>query len=376
MAEISTQAMATDTAALHAELKRLEEELERKRLEEEIRKLQSQLEESGAGGSAGQNESEEEEEVKAVEEYEEVSEYEEVVEEEEEFSPVTAMKHYQPAYVAPKLSGKKDNLFTSALAAKQAEADRKKEEKAARAEAAKPKSVAALSGAGTPGTGGGGVHAEEDESDLPPLPPLTQRTIPKTPASPAGSETPMEQLIGPKLYKQGKLVSTTTVAGCEGMDLILLFFGAGWQRECKPFAARLLDFYTVTTSSKVDNNDVKIECVYVPSDRNLNEFKQVFGKMPWLAMATQTSSYKNAMSKSMHIIDVPFLVVVEPSTGQIVSTRGVEEISACKRRDAHQYQALLRRWKSTTPIPMSEVEKQVEQNSADNLKRGVLYWHD
>ena len=33
----------TDTAALQAELQRLEEELERKRLEDEIKRLQSQL---------------------------------------------------------------------------------------------------------------------------------------------------------------------------------------------------------------------------------------------------------------------------------------------------------------------------------------------
>lgn len=284
----------TSAAALQAELKRLEEELEKKKLEEEIRKLESQLQQQE--GLAGEGEYYEvvEEEVVDAEEGEEY--YEEVEEEvteeyEEEVLPsspepspkkergphawgMTQQQQNAPAQPAAannpqhQRSGagkalRKSNPFTKALEEKKAAAVKKEQEKAARAEAAKPKSAISSSSAGGEGAGG----EQQDGDPLPSLPPLKPRTIPKVPASSAGDETPMELLLGPKLYKQGKLIACSTVGGCQDMDLVLLYFGAGWQRECKLFVQQLLDFYTATTSTSIDGNDTNLEVIYISQDK-------------------------------------------------------------------------------------------------------------
>jgi len=384
-----------NTAALQDELRRLEEQLARKKLEEEIRKLESQLE--AARGGAGEDEDQEEE--LTEEEYDEVieeevtdseyedDEYEEEVVEEEGVtaSPESAKKGRVPRWggrakqppkdenaprlppVKPRLNQKlkKSNPFTKTIRDKEAAAAAKEEKKAARAAALAPKPILASGGAGG-----------DDDPDLPDLPPLTPRVVPKVPASPTGDETPMEALLGPKLYKQGKLIATTTVAGCQGMDLVLLYFGAGWKRECKIFSNLLLDFYTITTSSNVANNDVSLEVIYVPQDRSLNDFKQVFAKMPYLSMATGTSAFKNAMSKALYITDVPALIVLDPNTGFVVTTSGVADIQALMpRRNIEACQALARKWKNSDAVPMAEAEKELALRNG-NLENGILYWHE
>lgn len=204
---------------------------------------------------------------------------------------------------------------------------------------------------------------------LPDLPHFAPRIIPDLPASMPMQQTPMETLLGPKLYKQGKLVATTTVAGCHDQDLVMLYFGAAWRRECKEFHPLLIDFYKIVA---IPN---KVECIYISSDRNLQEFKDYFSMVPFLSLPTQTSVFKNSLARNLELVDLPSLVVLQPSTGMVVTTCGVTDVENLKRRDVAQCNALVAKWKSTTPIPLNDV---VGDHSLKygTMNRGYLYWQE
>lgn len=395
-----------DQAALEAELQRLQEQLEKKRLEEEIRQLQAQLqsvEKPGQTSDAGEDGEElvivVEEEVTEYEE-EEVTEYEEVVEEEEIVEDVPAPAPAKPATrtgvrtsrttpnrsknapppvstisvgdecnadagvteaekklsdsrMNPKFLGV-SNPFTRNMEAKKVAAQNAEKEKAATAAAGHP----------------GNRASTQQDGPLPDLPPFKARVIPKLPSSPAGQETPMEVLLGPKLYKQGKLVATTTVAGLADQDLVMLYVGREWGRECKPFIPLLSEFYQMTSAEH------KIECVYISQDRTLLEFKTSFANLPsFLAMPPGTSALKNKLAQGLKLVDLPSLVVIDPKTGNVITNTGVDELQSCQRRSMQHYNALIKRWKSTTPIPMSQVEMDSRLVNG-NMQRGTLYWQE
>lgn len=199
--------------------------------------------------------------------------------------------------------------------------------------------------------------------------PFTQRVIPNIEASPAGQETPMELLMGPKMYKNGKLVATTTRAACEGQELVLLFFAASWNRQCKPFFPKLLDFY------KLVSNAHKAECIYVSTDRNLNEFKEAFSNMPYVAMPTGTADYKNRIAKELKILEVPFLVVLDVATAHVITTNGVDLVDRLERGNWDQASALVEEWKSSTPVPLEQVQLDTRLVNG-TMERGILYWHN
>lgn len=382
-------------AALEAELRALEEQLEKKRIEEEIRQLQAQLE-------AVQPEDAEEEYEEIVEyidydqdyeeEYEEVEEYteseveEEIIEEEEMASPSRETTSAVAPPVAPSRSTttrvasnkpiaaagegaptskprfvtrvKKQNAFTRNMEAKAAAAARAEREKAEAAVKAHPKHR------------GGAVQVvqkSKEQGPLPDLPPFTARVIPKTPPSAAGDETNMEILLGPKLYKGGKCISCSTNAGVEDQELVMLYFAAYWNSDCKPFFALLDDFY------KIVSKEAKLEVIYISCDRSLQHFKEAFVKLPYLAMPPGTSPLKNTLARALQLVDMPSLVVMNPQTGHIITTKAVEQIENLDRRNIDQCKALVAQWKATKPIPISEVQHDKRFVNGD-MERGFLYW--
>jgi hypothetical protein len=59
----------------------------------------------------------------------------------------------------------------------------------------------------------------------------------------------------------------------------------------------------------------------------------------------------------------------------VVTTRGVIDVHNLSRRDVAQCNALVAKWKSTTPIPLSEVvdDHMLKHGTMD---RGYLYWQE
>ena len=385
-----------DTADLQAQLRALEEQLERKRLEEEIAQLQLQLANSSASklNATASNpvaaavddtyDEEEYEEEEYIEEYDEEEYEEEVIIEIDESEPATP-----PTPVGTKRRSVRptQNAKTLVASAKQSTAPdttamydelRLLEEELQRRQLQEDLKALEQQAAAMNMSAGGSTPKESHQvtsaprSFTPvakPSGPFKQRVIPNIEASPAGEETPMELLMGPKLYKDGKLVATTTRAACEGQQLMLLFFAASWNRLCKPFFPKFLDFY------KLVNQAHGVECIYISTDRNLNEFKEAFSKMPYVAMPTGTAEYKNRIAKELKILEVPFLVVVDVATAHVITTNGVDLIDRLERGNWEQANSLVEDWKRATPVPLEQVQLDTRLVNGV-MERGILYWHN
>ncbi|GKY97782.1 hypothetical protein MPSEU_000736400 [Mayamaea pseudoterrestris] len=410
-----------DTTDLQAQLKALEEQLQRKRLEEEIAHLQLQLVSASKGSGSLSNSHRFAPAVAAQvdddEEYEEEEYTEEYVEDEMdeavivEIEPARAapgtpsqanggavppqnkrqsvqpvqqtttgggmlmpkVRSAAPAHskTAPRCTASDTSALYDELRELEEELKRKQLEEELKAPEQQAASMQVADGTILKQslTRSASPSSRSTSSVAEPSAPFKQRVIPNIQASPAGQETPMELLLGPKLYKNGKLVATTTRAGCESQQIMLLFFAASWNRLCKPFFPKLLDFY------KLVNQPHAVECIYVSTDRNLNEFKEAFAKMPYLAMPTGTADYKNRIAKELKILEVPFLVVLDVATAQVITTNGMDLVDRLERGNWEQANALVEDWKRATPVPLDQVQLDTRLVNGV-MERGILYWHN
>ena len=357
---------ARDPSELQTEIQRLQAELERMKLEEKVQQLEQQLlatkENANQLTDDGQDEEEyyDEEEIIEEEVIEEEEFVEETVEEEEDIFPTPVATQH------PTKEKKRGGFFGRRKGKKPDASSNTSSAAAPNPEASEtPDMHAALT-------------AHEAATKTPPLQPVNEnkplpykpRVYPKLPPSPAGQETTMEKIIGPHLYTGGKLIKASTLACTKDQELIMLYFGAKWQRECKSFFPLLKDFYCTCAADRQRNS---IECVYIPSDRSLMEFKDIFARMPFPAMITGTSDLKNAMASQLKIIDMPTIVVMEASTGLIKTTYGAQDIVQIERNSLKQATALVEQWKAIPSISWEQVCKD-RRLKHGNLQRDILYW--
>jgi len=157
--------------------------------------------------------------------------------------------------------------------------------------------------------------------------------------------------------------------------LVALYFAAADDATCQTFTKRLVDFYTTTASA----ND-GLEIVYVSSDKKLKDFEVFFGEhMPWLSLGTtdDVREIKTMLAKSLAVSEIPFLVVLDVATGQLVADvdcvkRVQESTSAASDR------ALLDEWKAAEPRDVREaVQSRVRadlttKNFIKTLVRNVI----
>jgi TolA-binding protein len=202
--------------------------------------------------------------------------------------------------------------------------------------------------------------------------PYKARVIPQLPPSPVGEETPVERMIGSHVYIKGKLIKASTLACIKDQELILLYFGAKWQRECKNFYPSLKDFYCTANSVRPNT----LECFYISSDRSLAEFKEFFATMPFPAMPTGTSDIKNALAEQLKVIDMPTLVVLQAATGLVLTTYGAQDLlqdGMVERNNSQHAMAMIERWKAIPPISFEQVQMN-QRLKYGNLQRNTLYW--
>ena len=195
------------------------------------------------------------------------------------------------------------------------------------------------------------------------------RTYAKDPASPAGQETPMEQILGPDLFAESRLIRRSVLACTKDRDLTLLYFASKWNRECKEFYPALKDFYCTIAAPQ------NLEVVYVSHDRSLSDFKEIFATMPWPAMPTGTSSFKNELAKNLKIIETPALAVLDTVSGWCITTHAMSDVAALERKNYEQAFDLVNTWRSIKPIPLDQVMMDVRLKHG-KLERKPLYWQE
>lgn len=197
--------------------------------------------------------------------------------------------------------------------------------------------------------------------------PFKRRIIPNLQPSPAGEETIFEQLLGPKLITNPQLHKSSTKGCMNDQELVGLYFGAEWKSDCKRFNSILKDFYYNTAQQ---NN---LEIVYISADRSLLEFKDCYATMPFLAMPAGTTAMKNELTKSLKIIEMPALVILDDE-GNVVTVQGLQKIQELEKGNVEQANQLVDRWTKTRPIPISKV-KLDNTLLHGTIERGTVYWH-
>jgi nucleoredoxin len=212
-----------------------------------------------------------------------------------------------------------------------------------------------------------GNEVDASEVKAPPKP-LSPRTIAALPPSPEGQETPLELMVGPKLMSPSCTTTVSTLAAMQGQGLVALYFGAQWRNECKRFVPVLSNFYKACCTTSQN-----LEVIYVSVDRTLVEFNDCYGRMPWLAMPTGTTPFKNSLTEQLKVIDLPTLVVLDTKTGHVVTTNGVAEIEALGEFDAAVATKLVQKWKKTKPIPACDLKTDMTLKNG-SLARGIVRW--
>ena len=199
-----------------------------------------------------------------------------------------------------------------------------------------------------------------------------RRVIPNLQPSPEGSESIFEQLLGPKLLINAQLQKCTTRGCIKDQEMIGLYFGAHWKSDCKRFMPQLKNFYMATSTTH------NFEIVYISADRSLIEFKDCYGKMPYLAIPAGTTTLKNELTKGLKIIEMPALVILDDD-GNVVTVQGVDALVQLHENSTTETyhtmaQQLMDKWKKTRPIPMTEVKK---DNTLlySTIDRGTVYWN-
>ncbi|GKZ00387.1 hypothetical protein MPSEU_000991700 [Mayamaea pseudoterrestris] len=137
---------------------------------------------------------------------------------------------------------------------------------------------------------------------------------------PVDSTVTMESLLGPKLLKSIN-DSTSTSSLLKDTKLVGLYFSAHWCPPCQSFTPILKKFYENT--SRQD-----IQFVYISSDKTLDEFKNYYGSMPWLAVPTdaEAAKLKGELATKIRLMGIPTLVILDAKTGHFITNQARQQV--------------------------------------------------
>lgn len=105
--------------------------------------------------------------------------------------------------------------------------------------------------------------------------------------------------------------------------LIGLYFSAHWCPPCKAFTPILANFY-----NQVNANEKQIEIIFIPCDRDANEFKGYYNEMPWLTLPFGDERCES-FSDEYGCQGIPYLVILKPD-GSLVTKTGREDVRSSK----------------------------------------------
>jgi hypothetical protein len=120
---------------------------------------------------------------------------------------------------------------------------------------------------------------------------------------------------------------------------------------CGRFSPILKEFY------KTCAEQGKLEIVYISSDKNLSEFNEYYGTMPWLSLpegaGESSSEIKNKLSQSLQIRGIPTLIVIDVKTGKFVTSNARNDVMSSSG-NAEKGLEVINQWKAIEPVPFEE----------------------
>lgn len=93
------------------------------------------------------------------------------------------------------------------------------------------------------------------------------------------------------------------------------------------------------------------------SDKEMEEFKEYFAKMPWVAQCVDTESAqkKNEIAQALKIQSIPVLIVLDPKTGNYITDQARTDVAEAGS-DVEKQKEIVAKWKSIEPVPLEEAE--------------------
>jgi nucleoredoxin len=169
-------------------------------------------------------------------------------------------------------------------------------------------------------------------------------------ASPSEASFSMESLLGPQLLKSVSESGSTT-ALLKDTKLVCLYFSASWCPPCVKFSPLLKEFYKNTS-----RQDIQI--VYVSSDRSLDEFKNYYGSMPWLAIPTdaKAAQVKTNLANKFRLTGIPTLIVLDAKSGLFVTSQARQQVHdlGTSVGDKDVARKLVQQWIAQDKVPIDQ----------------------
>ncbi|MQL79582.1 hypothetical protein Taro_012007, partial [Colocasia esculenta] len=102
--------------------------------------------------------------------------------------------------------------------------------------------------------------------------------------------------------------------------IVGLYFSAHWCGPCRRFTPKLAEAYAGLAAQG-------FEVVFLSADEDEPSFGEYFSEMPWLAVPFSDSETRTRLDQLFHVNGIPHLVVLDGSTGKVLTTEGVDLVT-------------------------------------------------
>lgn len=134
-----------------------------------------------------------------------------------------------------------------------------------------------------------------------------------------------KELLGEKLMKDHKGDSVDTEEALKDLDAVGLYFSAHWCPPCKGFTPVLAQKY-----QQLKEAGKKFEVVFLSSDKTEQAYSEYFKEMPWLSLNFSDRGTKENLSKKYGCRGIPYLVILDGKTQEVITTNGRAGVSGEK----------------------------------------------
>lgn len=129
-----------------------------------------------------------------------------------------------------------------------------------------------------------------------------------------------ESLFGAKLQtKEGEVNTNEALSDKEA---VAIYFSAHWCPPCRGFTPVASEKYNQLIAA-----GKKFEVVFASSDKDDESFTDYYKSMPWLGLPFAEREIKEKLAKEFKCNGIPYLVVLDGETGEVITTNGRGGIS-------------------------------------------------
>jgi nucleoredoxin len=134
------------------------------------------------------------------------------------------------------------------------------------------------------------------------------------------------------------------VADVKGAEIIGLYFSASWCGPCKAFTPQLAGTYLKllpsagvtgvlsnlvgSVTGRGSSTAPRFQVIFVSLDRDEEQFSEYFKEMPWLALPHDKRGLQQDLSSKFSVPGIPALVLLDGSSGALISTGGRAIVAA------------------------------------------------